>query len=323
MRSRAGRSACRGFTWAWPLARGRRPHVTYRHMAAAALLAAMVADSASAQSVQVPEPVAPAAPAPAAPAPIAPVPAQPPVAPAPIAPVPSNAPVQPSEPNYPATDPSLQPSAAALPDQSGLGPPRSIESPEVRPVTDKDRSHCLLGELCLGPVLTAGALDVFGIGAQARTDHWGVGIDYQFIDFTTKGVPSRLSLLTVEGRIYPFAGAFFVAGGLAWQYADFKGKVTFPGNGQIPPIDTVITGNVSVPVFKLGIGFMGREGFVMGIDLAFGLQLGRTKVAFSSDLPRVQQVIDVENRIRDRADTFVRGLPFLLQLNLLRFGFLF
>jgi hypothetical protein len=68
---------------------------------------------------------------------------------------------------------------------------------------------------------------------------------------------------------------------------------------------------------------MGRDGFVMGIDLALGLQLGRTKVAFSSDLPRVQQVIDVENRIRDRADTFVRGLPFLLQLNVLRFGFLF
>jgi hypothetical protein len=149
------------------------------------------------------------------------------------------------------------------------------------------------------------------------------GFDYQFVRFTTRGIPVRLSLLTVEGRIYPFGGAFFVAGGLAWQAATLRGHISYAGDSQIPPIETDVSGHVSVPVFKLGVGFMGRDGFVMGIDIALGLQLGRTRVDFSSDLPRIQQVIDIEDKIRNRADTWVRGLPFLLQVNVLRFGFLF
>jgi hypothetical protein len=199
--------------------------------------------------------------------------------------------------------------------------PQSASAPDKD--KDKDKSHCLLGELCFGPVLTAGVVDVFGIGAHARTDFWGIGLDYQFIRFTTRGVPVRLSLLTVEGRIYPFGGAFFIAGGLAWQSGSFRGHLTYPGNGQIPPIETDIAGSVNVPVFKLGAGFMGRSGFVMGIDLSLGLRLGGTRVSFSSDLPRIQEVTDVEDRIRSRANTWIRGLPFLLQVNILRFGVLF
>ena len=102
--------------------------------------------------------------------------------------------------------------------------------------------------------------------AQARTDYWGVGIDYQLIGFRASGIPTHLSLLTVEGRLYPMAGAFFLAAGLAWQHATFRGQVVYPGDAQIPPIDTEVHGTVSVPVFKLGVGFMGRSGFVMGID---------------------------------------------------------
>ena len=223
-----------------------------------------------------------------------------------------------------------QPSAAGEPEPEYDYVP--VEGPETQTYEDappppapaeKSKVNCLLGELCFGPVVTAGAVDVFGIGAHARTDFWGVGFDYQFISFTARGVPVKLSLLTVEGRIYPFGGAFFIAGGLAWQSGSFRSHISYPGNGQIPPIETDIKGSVNVPVFKLGAGFMGREGFVMGIDLSLGLQLGGTRVSFSSDLPRIKEVTDVEDRIRNRADTWIRGLPFLLQVNILRFGLLF
>jgi hypothetical protein len=214
------------------------------------------------------------------------------------------------------------PPATAYPVVSG--PVAEVEptSPDVKP-TEERGTHCLLGELCLGPVLTAGALDALGFGAHARTDYWGVGIDYQLIGFRSEGIPTHLSLLTVEGRLYPMAGAFFLAGGLAWQHATFQGHVVYTVDPRIPPIDTEVHGTVSVPVLKLGIGFMGRSGFVMGIDLAFGLQLGRTRVSFQSDLPRIPEVIAIEDKIRKRGDTFVRSLPFLLQLNLIRMGFLF
>jgi hypothetical protein len=197
-------------------------------------------------------------------------------------------------------------------------PPSAAANEEPRPT---QRMRCLLGSFCFGPVLTLGALDVFGIGAQARMDYWGIAFDYQFFHFSTQGIPITLSLLTVEGRVFPFAGSFFVAAGLAWQHASLSGTVSYPYQGTT--ITANAAGKVSVPVFKLGLGWMGRSGFSAGIDLAFGIQLGRNTVEFTTDLPRIQQVMEVEDKIRNRADAWVRKLPFLLQLNLLRLGFLF
>lgn len=203
--------------------------------------------------------------------------------------------------------------------------PEPTSSYETSPEPESPPEHgpCLLGSFCFGPVVTLGVLDVFGIGLHARSDYFGASVDYQFFNFTARGVPISLSLFTVEGRVYPFAGAFFLGAGLAWQHGTGTGHVTYSGDSQVPPIDSELRGRVSVPVLKLGIGFQGRSGFIMGIDLGFGVQLGSNTVSFSSDLPRVAEVIDAENKIRDRADTWIRGLPFLLQLNLLRIGYLF
>ena len=180
----------------------------------------------------------------------------------------------------------------------------------------------MIGNFCFGPVLTAGVLDVFGVGAQARASYWGIGFDYQFFGFSTQDIPIQISLLTIEGRLYPFGNAFFISGGVAWQHASLSGKVSYQ-DSRIGTITTDVKGRVSVPVFKLGIGFLGRAGFVLGIDLAFGIQLGSNTVEFSTDLPRIQEVMDAEEKVRKRADAWVRALPFLLQLNLLRIGYLF
>jgi hypothetical protein len=48
----------------------------------------------------------------------------------------------------------------------------------------------------------------------------------------------------------------------------------------------VISGRVNVPAWKLGIGFMGRSGFILG-----------TKVSFDGDLPLIDQVVAVEGRV--------------------------
>lgn len=270
--------------------------------------------------------------APAAPADPAPVAGQAPVVPAASAP-----------PVSPASVAPLQPTAAAVPAQApvtatSVGSTVTSSQPDPRMLAaiegdaederapaepDESETHCLLGTLCLGPVGTVGLLDVIGIGGQARTDHWGVGIDYQFIHFTAQGIPITLSLLTVEGRLYPFAGSFFLAGGLAWQHASLSGTVSYQADSDLPPIEAEVSGKVDIPVLKLGIGWFGRSGFVVGFDLAFGVQLGGNTVEFGTDLPRIDEVVQTEQKIRDRADTWVRKLPFLLQLNVIRLGFLF
>ena len=85
-----------------------------------------------------------------------------------------------------------------------------------------------------------------------------------------------------------------------------------------------------MPAFKLGLGFMGREGFVMGIDLGLHIPLGSTDVEF--DMPTgcedlgattVAAVMDMQDQINDAADKVVKVIPVVPQLNLLRIGYLF
>ncbi|MET0388377.1 MAG: hypothetical protein ABW321_20565, partial [Polyangiales bacterium] len=130
-----------------------------------------------------------------------------------------------------------------------------------------------------------------------------------------------LSLITIEARVDPFAGSFFLSGGIAWQRASLSGTVRYSAQGE--EIEAEVLGKVNVPVLKLGLGLMGRSGFVFGADLGIGIQLGSNTVELSTDLPRNDEVIEVEARIRDRADAWVRALPMLVQLNLIRLGFLF
>jgi hypothetical protein len=194
---------------------------------------------------------------------------------------------------------------------------------EDAPLASDRRTRCLLGGFCFGPILTLGVLDVFGIGVQGRSDYWGLAFDYQFVHFTTQGVSVGLSLLTVEGRIFPFGNAFFLSAGLAWQRANLSKHVSYAGDSQVPPIEAELSGRINVPVFKLGLGFMSRSGLIIGVDFALGIQLGANTVEFSSNLPQIQQVIAAQDKIRNRAAKFVTSLPFLLQANLIRIGYAF
>ena len=86
-----------------------------------------------------------------------------------------------------------------------------------------------------------------------------------------------------------------------------------------------------MPALKLGLGFMGHDGFVMGIDLGFQIPLGSTDVEFevrtngggAMQRRTAGAMVDTQGDMQDGADAAISLIPFIPQLNLLRFGYLF
>ena len=140
---------------------------------------------------------------------------------------------------------------------------------------DEDKVVCAAGELWIGPVVTLGLINLIGVGAHARYgDYAGFGIDFQFIP-TVGPEDGNFStfLFTANGRYYPFGGAFFIGGGFAFQSVSIEATIG----------DAKAAGTMSMPELMLGIGFMGRDGFIMGIDLALGIPLGGSDVSVDSN----------------------------------------
>jgi hypothetical protein len=187
---------------------------------------------------------------------------------------------------------------------------------------DDEPPRCALGELCVGPVLSLGAINPLGIGVHARYgDYLGIGFDYQFLPtLTFSNASASWSLVTVEARVYPFGGSFFLGGGFGYQTLNASASMTDPFGATARA-----EGSVSVPALKLGLGFMGQSGFVFGIDLGFNVPLGSTEVEFAGNASNVsaETMADLRQQVKDAAETGINLAPFIPQLNLLRFGYLF
>ncbi len=228
----------------------------------------------------------------------------------------------------PAPAPEAVPAPAPVPEAAPAPvapPPPPAAAPEAAPVAPPpppadEESKCVLGDLCFGPVLTGGLFNVIGLGVHARYgDYLGFGADYQFFNLTASSTSLGLSLITLDGRLYPFGGSLFLSAGFAYQNINLKATA-----GALP-----VKAGISAPLFKLGLGFMGHDGFVAGIDLALELPLGSTKTTFDTSLPAgadAKAIADYnasKKNIEKAGDLFARALPFMFQLNLLRLGFLF
>jgi hypothetical protein len=240
----------------------------------------------------------------------------------------------------------LQPMTEGQPEQAPAPMPEAAPAPapapvvmagpapaEPTPVGDEERNEdapihkkCALGNLCMGPVLSLAVINPFGFGAHARYgEHLGFGIDYQFMPTVgLSTVNAGWSLFTVEGRWYPFGGAFFLGGGFAYQAAHMSTKL----NTGIPGSELNVKGALSMPALKFGLGFMGHDGFVMGIDLALNVPLGGTNVNFQMPSgaaigPAADMVAKAHKDINDAANKGIKLLPFVPQLNLIRIGYLF
>jgi hypothetical protein len=190
------------------------------------------------------------------------------------------------------------------------------------------KKRCLAGDFCFGPVLTAGLLNVFGIGVQARMDYWGFAFDYQFISLGYKDVDGDLGLITIEGRVFPFGNAFYLSTGFAWQNVALETTIT--GTVEGVPVSVDARGSVNVPVFKIGLGVGGRDGFVFGADIGIGFRLAEADVTLETNvdeasLPEPIRVEYVKRKaqFRQAANEWVESLPFTVQLNILRLSYLF
>ena len=185
-----------------------------------------------------------------------------------------------------------------------------------------------MGGFCLGPVLTLGVLNPLGIGLHSRfSEQFGFALDYQFLpSISVSDVSAGISLVTLQGRWHPGGSSFFLGLGFAYQSFYAEGSVADPSGGAGVNIDA----SVGIPQLMLGLGVLGGEGFVMGIDLAFGIPLGSADVTFDSRMPDAnddpalaaayaQQKEDIE----DFAETMLELLPATFQLNLIRIGYLF
>jgi hypothetical protein len=203
------------------------------------------------------------------------------------------------------------------PDLSASTPKRA----EARRPADEP---CTFGEFCFGPLVTLGAFDPLGVGAHLRYGRYlGFAIDYQFLPTHIDiGVASSTwSLFTVEGRVYPFGNAFFVAGGFGYQ------RFTASAHQMTPAGDVGLSGSLGMPSLKLGIGFMGHDGFVLGADIGFNVLLGNPNVEFGTPTgPGASYqtgTLGLREDVNDIADRAVRTFPVIPQLNLIRMGYLF
>ena len=189
---------------------------------------------------------------------------------------------------------------------------------------DDEPARCALGDLCIGPVLRLGAINPLGIGVHARYgEYFGFGFDYQFLPtLTFSNASASWSLITVEARVIRSAASFFLGGGFGYQTLNASASMSDPLGGSV-----TAEGSVGVPALKLGLGFMGRNGFVFGIDLGFNdparQHRRRVRQPSASNASAGDAWRTFASSSRDAANAGVNLAPFIPQLNLLRFGYLF
>jgi tetratricopeptide (TPR) repeat protein len=148
--------------------------------------------------------------------------------------------------------------------------PVALPEPAVaatKPVPDADADaadepeaheglNCVLQNVCFGPVLSLiGPPNLFGGGLHFRVgEYFGAGVDYQMTpSLTFDPISVSSSLFSINARVYPFKGAFFLGGGFGYQ------SIT----GKLSNSDVTVGANASFPAMMASIGFFGRDGFVM------------------------------------------------------------
>jgi hypothetical protein len=200
--------------------------------------------------------------------------------------------------------------------------------PDAYVADEPEKSHglnCALKNVCFGPVLSLiGPPNLFGGGLHFRLgEYFGAGIDYQVtpsISFDPVSVSS--SLFSINARVYPFTNAFFVGGGFGYQSI----------HGQLANADVTVGANASFPAAMASIGFMGRDGFVMGMDLGVMFPLGSSSVQitnmavhrdFQGQMIPQSEIDDARAEVQTQLKKVVDALPVFFQLNLLRIGYLF
>lgn len=205
-------------------------------------------------------------------------------------------------------------------------PPPATEYADVADEPEEPAGpSCALEGVCFGPVLSLlGPPNLLGGGLHFRVgEYFGAGLDYQMTpSITFDPISVSTSLFSINARLYPFGGSFFLGGGFGVQ------SVT----GQLSNSDVTVAANATFPAAMASIGFMGRGGFVMGLDLGVLFPLGSNSVEVGkmevhrdiNGMAVPQAEIDkARDEVQSQVSKVVDLLPVLVQLNLLRIGYLF
>jgi hypothetical protein len=204
-------------------------------------------------------------------------------------------------------------------------PSRSAELQE--PTDEPEASHeggCVMKALCVGPVVALlGPPNLIGGGVHLRFGRYlGAGVDYQMLPtLNFNPVQVGASLVSANARVYPFGGAFFLGGGFGYQSV----------RGQVHDGDIMVAAKAGIPAAMASIGFMGHDGFILGADLGLLFPLGSDHVTVQNMSARFGQNSGVNqddidaamSKAQSQVNKVVNALPVLLQVNLLRVGYLF
>jgi hypothetical protein len=201
-----------------------------------------------------------------------------------------------------------------------VAPPTATAASE--PTRPRGEVRCAGGEWCLGPVVTGGLPTLIGPGFHARSEHFGFGLDFQITPTLALG-DGALGLYMLSGtiRVFPFGGIFFLDAGVAYYHASGIAIATDPRTGESVEGE----GDAGFPAFVLGLGLLGRDGFVFGIDFAAILALAATDIDVRIVRGDGEGALasTVREVVTDTVNGVVDSLPFVPQLNLLRLGYLF
>jgi hypothetical protein len=167
-----------------------------------------------------------------------------------------------------------------------------------------------------------GPPNLVGGGLHLRFGRYlGAGVDYQFLpNINVNPISVNASLMSVNARVYPFGGAFFLGGGFAYQSI----------NAVLRDGDVAVGAKAAFPAATANIGFMGRDGFILGADLGLMFPLSSTHVSvrdMSGKLAQSgvsqEQIDSTKQQAQDRVSKLMDALPVFVQVNLIRVGYLF
>ena len=201
-----------------------------------------------------------------------------------------------------------------------------LTAPQAEPTDEPEASaasSCALSQVCMGPVVSLlGPPNLIGGGVHARiTNYLGIGVDYQVMPtLNFNPVSMGTSLFSATARVYPFGGAFFLGGGIGYQVY----------RGQVREGDISVSARTGFPAAMASIGFMGKSGFVLGMDLGLLFPLSSPRIRIHESTGNIAQVGFTQSDIdeaREKAESEVnkllKAMPLTVQVNLLRLGYMF
>jgi hypothetical protein len=182
-------------------------------------------------------------------------------------------------------------------------------------------SSCLLAQVCMGPVVSLlGPPNLIGGGLHMRFGRYlGAGLDYQALpDVSISPVTIGGSLLSAGARVYPFGGAFFLGGGMAYQSI----------HAQFHDSDIGVAARTGFSAATANIGFMGHYGFVLGADIGLLFPLGSNHVSVrdmggAAGGVSQAQIDETKAQAQNRFQKVLNVMPVFLQVNLIRLGYMF